>query len=121
MPRVRSLRYVRGSRLSFRPTDDMKNMESAMVQRGLAVERVGTGGGEEVDAAFPPALGWLEMLELLPAGVMRDRDRVLRAAACSSREVEVAEIAAVLPIMRRVRRRLPSWSPRGASLGASLV
>ena len=100
MPRVRSLRYVRGSRLSVRPTEDMKNMESAMVQRGLVVERVGAGGGEE-DAALPPALGWLELLELLDddedeeAGVVR----VLRAAARSSREVEVAEIAAVLPIM----------------------
>ena len=99
MPRVRSLRYVRGSRLSVRPTEDMKNMESAMVQRGLVVERVGAGGGEE-DAALPPALGWLELLELLEeedeeAGVVR----VLRAAARSSREVEVADIAAVLPIM----------------------
>ena len=99
MPRVRSLRYVRGSRLSVRPTEDMKNMESAMVQRGLVVERVGPGEGEE-DAALPPALGWLELLELLEeedeeAGVVR----VLRAAARSSREVEVADIAAVLPIM----------------------
>ena len=99
MPRVRSLRYVRGSRLSVRPTEDMKNMESAMVQRGLVVERVEPGEGEE-DAALPPALGWLELLELLEEEDEEDEEagvvRVLRAAARSSREVEVADIA-VLP------------------------